>query len=67
MRRFFAATRLDPARFFTAQTRRQLDKVRPPQDTWRDRLRDDQIAALYDALGPSLAEYGYGDDAEPPA
>jgi|GEM_PF-2397244 len=61
MRRFFSAVGLDPNSFFTAENRRQLDKVRPPQNTWRTRLRDDQIAALGEIIGPALTKYGYDD------
>lgn len=65
LRRVFATADLSPEAFFTAENQRQLEKVRPPQDTWRARLRDEQIDLLEDTLDSTLRECGYGDQATP--
>ena len=65
LRRAFAAVDLSPEAFFTTKNQRQLEKVRPPQKTWRGRLRDGQIERLEDTLDSMLRKCGYGDQASP--
>jgi hypothetical protein len=59
LRRLLAFAGLDPAAFFTAENRRQLQKIRPPRHAWRSRLSDDQQALLEDLLQEDLQRYGY--------
>lgn len=59
LRRFFAFADLEPQEFFTTEHQQQLEKVRPPQDSWQTRLEDDQIALLEDVLAPTLQRCGY--------
>jgi len=66
LRRVFATADLDSEAFFTAENRWQLEKVRPPKDTWRSRLRNDQFERLEDTLAPTLREYGYDEPADAP-
>ena len=65
LRRVFATAHLDPEAFFTAENRRQLEKVRPPQDTWRSRLEANQIDLLEETLAPTLQQCGYGEPTNP--
>ncbi|WP_103028892.1 sulfotransferase family protein [Salinibacter altiplanensis] len=65
LRRVFSTAALSPEGFFTEQNRRHLTKVRPPQTTWRTRLRAEQIEHLEEAIAPTLRECGYDDLATP--
>lgn len=59
LRRLFAFADLEPAAFFTAENRRQLQKLHPPRHTWRSRLSDEQKTLVEDILREDLRRYGY--------
>jgi len=64
LRRVFSTAALSPEAFFTAENQRQLEKVRPPQETWRMRLRDEQIERLEKTIASTLQECGYSSSVE---